>query len=279
MNNSSNGYKNIQTSKCKICKKDISVGSVGVKALRLHVDEVKHKQRMPKDDRSSIASCSKSNDDILNNNVEKLKQTTITTSTDKQIATNAEIMWVLEVVMCRYSFNSCANKNHLFCSMFPDSRIAKECPCGRTKCSYIVNYGIAPYFLELLTDELKEASNFVALFDESYNYVTKKSQVDVHIRFWDKTTNKVVTRYFTSKFLGKTSVKDLMDSFISCISGLDKSKLIEVSSDGPNVNLAFLKNLQELRAEEELPRLIDIGTCGLHVVHGSFQHLIGKLRN
>ena len=55
------------------------------------------------------------------------------------------------------------------------------------------------------------------------------------------------------------------------ISGLDKSKLIQVSSDGPKVNLAFLKNLQELRAEEEHPRLIDIGTCGLHVVHGSFQ--------
>ena len=82
----------------------VSVGSVGVKALRLHADGVKHKQRMPKDDRSSIASYSKSNDDILNNNVEKLKQITIATSTDKQIATNAEIMWVLEVVMCRYSF-------------------------------------------------------------------------------------------------------------------------------------------------------------------------------
>ena len=145
-----------------------------------------------------------------------------------------------------------------------------EFSCGRTKCSYIVNYGIAPYFLELLTDELKEASNFVALFDESYNYVTKKNQMDVHIRLWDKTTNKVVTRYFTSKFLGKTSAKDLIDSFISGISGLDKSKLIKVSSDGPNVNLAFLKNLEELRAEEEHPRLIDMGTCGLHVVHGSF---------
>ena len=184
-----------------------------------------------------------------------MKQTTIATSTDKQIATNAEIMWVLEVVMCRYSFNSCANKTHLFCSMFPDSRIAKEFSCGRTKFSYIVNY------------ELKEASNFVALFDESYNYVTKKSQMDVHIRFWDKTTNKVLTRYFTSKFLGKTSAKDLMDSFISGISGLDKSKLIQVSSNGPNVNLALLKNCE---LKKSIPRLIDSGTCCLHVVHGSF---------
>ena len=97
-------HPNLEMAECKMCKKDISVGSVGVKALRLHADGVKHKQRMPKNDRTSIASYSKSNDDNLNNNVEKLKQTTIATSTDKQIATNAEIMWVLEVVMCRYSF-------------------------------------------------------------------------------------------------------------------------------------------------------------------------------
>ena len=37
---------------------------------------------------------------------------------------------------------------------------------------------------------------------------------------------------------------------------LMSQKVMQVSSDGPNVNLAFL---------------IDLGTCGLHVVHGSMK--------
>ena len=42
-------------------------------------------------------------------------------------------------------------------------------------------------------------------------------------------------------------------------------------SDGPNANLLFLKNLNEQRQEEELDPLIDIGTCGLHIIHGSLK--------
>ena len=84
--------------------------------------------------------------------------------------------------------------------------------------------------------------------------------------------NKVGSRYYSSEVLGKTAAVNLLDSFIKCLSKLDKSKLIQVSSDGPNVNLAFLKLLNEKRKDEELCKLIDIGTCGLHVLHGSFKH-------
>ena len=56
------------------------------------------------------------------------------------------------------------------------------------------------------------------------------------------------------------------------VSGLDKEKLLQVSSDGPNVNLKFLKNLAEERKNDEMTQLIDIGTCGLHTIHNSFKH-------
>ena len=55
-------------------------------------------------------------------------------------------------VLFGYSFNSCQNKNDLFCDLFPDSNIAKIFACGKTKCSYIVTYGLAPYFKGLLND-------------------------------------------------------------------------------------------------------------------------------
>ena len=42
--------------------------------------------------------------------------------------------------------------------------------------------------------------------------------------------------------------------------------------DGPSVNLEFMQELIKHREELEIEeKMIDIGTCGLHVVHGAFK--------
>ena len=58
--------------------------------------------------------------------------------------------------------------------MFPDSKIAEQFSCGRTKCSYILCYGVAPYLKEALIAELKEVPYYTTLFDESYNRISQK---------------------------------------------------------------------------------------------------------
>ena len=82
----------------------------------------------------------------------------------------------LDVVMSKYSFNSSSNKNAFFNVIFLHSEIAKNFMCGKIKCSYLVNYGISPYFFELLESKLRHAKFFVALFDESFNHVSKMNQ-------------------------------------------------------------------------------------------------------
>ena len=52
--------------------------------------------------------------------------------------------------------------------MFSGNEVAKAFSFDKTKCSYLVNYGIALYFLELLKNQLVELKHFVALFDESH---------------------------------------------------------------------------------------------------------------
>ena len=56
------------------------------------------------------------------------------------------------------------------------------------------------------------------------------------------------------------------------LSGISKSKLLQVSFDGPDVNLSFLDLLEEDRNEKELSQLVHIGTCGLHTLHNSMKH-------
>jgi hypothetical protein len=268
--------------RCKVCAKDISISLHGITALHSHADGTKHKERLPKDTpisffkrtepSSSTAPLSSNDAGDSSKASSSSKQTTISTCTNKQLVTKAEIIWALDVVMSKYSFNSSSNKGDLFTTMFPDSEIAKDFSCGKTKCGFIVKFGIAPYFLELLNSQLKDLEYFVALFDESFNYVAKKNQMDLHIRFWDSNKDVVATRYYSSEFLGKSSANDICSHFEQCLGPLEKEKLIQVSSDGPNVNLLFLKVLAEKRKDEELTQLIDLGTCGLHTAHNAIKH-------
>ena len=41
--------------------------------------------------------------------------------------------------------------------------------------------------------------------------------------------------------------------------------------DGPNVNSSFYDKLSDERSKLTLPELLRTGSCGLHILHGSFK--------
>ena len=47
---------------------------------------------------------------------------------------------------------------------------------------------------------------------------------------------------------------------------------MQVACDGPKVNLLFLELYEEKRFLNEMPGLLDIGTCGIHTIHGSLKN-------
>ena len=56
---------------------------------------------------------------------------------------------------------------------------------------------------------MKEAKDYVVLFDESLNDTLQFKQLDVFVWLWD--ANKVHSRYYTSKFLGHTYAETRQD--------------------------------------------------------------------
>ena len=70
---------------------------------------------------------------------------------DKDKSTNAEILWTLKVIVNHFSFRSCMDLDKLFKAMFPDKEIPELFKLSRTKCSYFVDFGIAPVFKTNLT--------------------------------------------------------------------------------------------------------------------------------
>ena len=58
---------------------------------------------------------------------------------------------------------------------------------------------------------------------------------------------------------------------------LNVRKLLQLSMDGPNVNLSFQRKMNADLLEKGVHKLIDIGTCSLHPVHTAFMKGIESL--
>ena len=181
----------------------------------------------------------------------------------------AEICWTLKVITSHYSLKSCEDISSVFKFMFPDSETAKHFACGERKAAYLATFGIAPHFLSLLKWKVRDQSEYVLLFDESLNSEMQSKQLDVLVRYWN--ADKVESRYFTSYFLGHADAEAVHDKFESVCGDLGYEKLAQLSMDGPNVNWKVFRLMQEDVEKQSGKKLLNIGSCGLHVIHNSFR--------
>ncbi|XP_071963464.1 uncharacterized protein [Antedon mediterranea] len=192
----------------------------------------------------------------------------------------AEILWALFMTNRHYSNKSMDEINEVFQAMFPDSGIAAKFSCGEKKSAYVVNYGLAPYFRNvfslsfvhfrsLLLKRVTDESDYVLLFDESLNKGTQLKQMDIHVRFW--ANNHVETRFFDSTFMGHATAEKVVTDFKICADKLNLAKLLQIGMDGPNVNWKFYKLLSADIKTNYNTSVLNIGSCGLHVMHNGFQ--------
>ena len=172
---------------------------------------------------------------------------------------HGEIRWVMKVVTSHFSYCSCINLNSLLASMFPDSQRAKSIQMLKTKCSYYIMYGLAPYYKEELIQKIEASPNYSILFDESLNHCLQDEQLDVHpfnnqmmIRFWDKETIQVETRYFDSRFFKRLNADNILSELLNSISNLPEKNILVLSMDGPNTNWSIFGKLNAHREKNEL---------------------------
>ena len=105
---------------------------------------------------------------------------------------------------------------------------------GRKKCSYFINFGIAPYLKELLLAKLKSSDFFVTFYDESLNRVLQEEQMDVVLRYCNNESCMVEISYFDSAFLKRPNSQNLHVKLLESLTALDLEKLMQISMDGPN---------------------------------------------
>lgn len=77
----------------------------------------------------------------------------------------------------------------------------------------------------------------------SVNDCLHEKQMDVHVRHWDS-SQQVATRYYTSVYMGHATADDIPEKLLSALEPLPLAKIVQVSMDGPNVNLKLFGGLQ-----------------------------------
>ena len=65
---------------------------------------------------------------------------------------------------------------------------------------------------------------------------------------------------------------DMLEHFLQSTQDVSLQNLLQVSMDGPSVNWAFYEKLQQKVKDECSCQILNIGSCGLHIVHGAFKH-------
>lgn len=273
---------------CIACKATFNVEHSGIAAVRKHAGGAKHialtndnqttlnyLQECPKT--STIISAIDAPSEIIptSQNSIEIPAARLSSYMLSEGAMRAEIMWAIDRVMQHLSLRDGEEASSLFPLMFPDSEIASKFQMKKDKLAYIATYGIGPYFQNRLSREVALCPFFCVSFDESLNKVAQKGQMDLIVRYWDSIKDEVATRYLTSTFLGHARARDLLEAFKSSITdlGLRCDRIIQISMDGPNVNLAFLKDFESsLNIDNTSNSLIDIGTCSLHIVHGAYKY-------
>ena len=188
--------KTDHVARCNLCMKDISVDNMGEAAITSHRTSAKH-VKLLKEHNEAKNSLSllhflpakpiSSIDSVSTSQSTKFNELAVPLS-----VVSAEIRWALKSVLSHFSMRSCLDVNSLFKAMFPDSEIARKFQMSKTKIGYFITFGIAPYFKQILLEEIKKSPFYSVLFDESLNRIFQEEQMDVQVRYWNDDTGSLL---------------------------------------------------------------------------------------
>ena len=116
----------------------------------------------------------------------------------------------------------------------------------------MILYGIAPYWKVEFLRQINSFPQFSLSFVEIRNTALQKCQMDANLRFFNNTTNMVVTRYLDCNFLERLNADNLFLWIRESISGLSESKFLQLFLDGSSVSWVVLDKLDDLLVENEL---------------------------
>ncbi|KAH7978063.1 hypothetical protein HPB49_004351 [Dermacentor silvarum] len=149
--------------------------------------------------------------------------------------------------------------------MFPDSRIAEKFSCSRTKATYLISDGLGPYLRRNVLEVGWPDVYYTIQIDETPKPEQHVQQLDILLRYFSKSQQKVVVEHVQSFNLGRAIASILVKCIGRSLEDLTKNKAL-FFYDGPNT----MKNIERKLDEELSCNILNIDECNLHNVHNAF---------
>ena len=133
------------------------------------------------------------------------------------MATKAKIIATLQYTDQNTPFVSADNLGPCYQQQLLDSQITKNVAIGPKKMSYVVGYGLGPYFTKLNVNNLVAENSFFTLhFDETVT-AQKWKQMDLLGCFWSEIHNEVKVKYLTSIMFGHAKAADVVTEIVQAL--------------------------------------------------------------
>ena len=149
---------------CKLCQKTFKIDASGISQVNLHASGAQHKEK----ENTLAGNSSKSHFTASDGKTATLSKGSVILINEEHVLT-AEIIQALKIVDGNFLFASANGDGDSFCTMYPDSGIAK---------SY-KQYGIAPHLKDLIVKDLANLP-FTFKFDKT-TILQMKKQYDAHV--------------------------------------------------------------------------------------------------
>lgn len=274
---------------CVICNKKLNCELKGVQAITQHHKYAKHVKALRSyKSQLQLTAATKTTVNINNNptfsqpliipdsisakttNVSQ-EGFTLKLTDPRNEATAAEIIWTMKVVSSNYSDRSCEDIGITLQRMFPNNSTCSEFSLGRHKVSYMQTDCVATHLRDIFLLDVKDC-RYTLCYDETPN-AASKNELQTSVRYYSEKKKRILHHHLETFFMengrGKTIVKYLDIALRNA--NLPIEHMLTLSRDGPNVNKTVFTSMMEKYKQITGKKLIDTGTCDIHIVHNGFK--------
>ena len=256
---------------CKVClpRKPLSLAR-GKKSLLQHASNAKHR----------IAFLQSQENKSSNNRQLTLPQTVAAKETDEKKEKAKDLEIALCLSLARHSippnFVDClidVLKTHII-----DSEIVQNVQMGRTKASYLIEYGLGPHFAEETNKMLSSCNAFSLALDESEVKKETELEIMVHVAGDNGTVN---IRHFTCIDLPNTEAETITEAALDSLRSENinfHDKMIAVSTDGCPTMLGSRTGVIK-RIQEQVEQCHNTGSCNCHHLCNTMKYACEAFNN
>ena len=243
---------------CKQCKVSFSVAHGGSYDVRRHFQSAGHNAALQSSKKTARLEAFGFGDSHAAKSAREKQDE------QKKQVLRAEAQFVQFVAEHNLSFRCGDHFTKLVKSMFPDSNIARQFQCSRTKTSVLVRYGNSKFcqdeLLSTLTGDDNEPVFYSSLIDESNDRGVEAKDLVVLVRFFDPRAMKAETRFIGLPTANNGTAKAIFDKVDECLeaNGIKYANMLAFNSDTCNT-MKGQRNGVVMLLKEKQPNLLDFG--------------------